>query len=191
MHSTGDRAKTGRKSAIVRGGLRNCRGVRGCAATRLPFEVVGYDVERIIEAKIDETYIARKLRGKMKIKLYPRSIDLCIREDNQLMADAIITREYVPFERAWQMTFIEVCERHQRKGVATKLYERAKEIAAEQGCRLLPHPDLLRDGFAFWMAMDRDALLEVLSHERSREIVEESGGDVEQFAQQLELLRSE
>jgi hypothetical protein len=47
------------------------------------------------------------------------------------------------------------------------------------------------DLFAFCKAMDREALLEVLSDEGAHRIVEEAGGDVDRLAEQIELLRSE
>ena len=155
------------------------------------FEFVECDMERIIEAKTDETDTRENEGMTMKIKVSPRSLEVYISDGDESLGYACLTSEGVPFEKAWQMTFIEVYERHRRKGVATKLYQWAKEFAAERGCRLVPHPDMSWDWFAFCMAMDGEALLEVLSHERSHEIVEESGGDVEQLAQQLELLRSE
>lgn len=127
----------------------------------------------------------------MEIKTYPRGFDLCIVEGNNVIANATITREMVPFEKAWQMTFIEVYEPHCRKGIGTMLYQRAKEIAAERGCRLVPDPDMSWEAFWFWKAMDCEALLEVLGHKHSYQNVQEADGDVERLAQQLDLLRNE
>jgi GNAT superfamily N-acetyltransferase len=86
------------------------------------------------------------------------------------------------------MTFIEVDPAHQRKGIGARLYKKARHDVGKLGCRLLPHPDLTWDGFYFWMSLDPKALLEVLSLESSRGVVEQEGGDVDRFVEQLRLV---
>ena len=133
----------------------------------------------------------------MKIEVNPRAddiatiVEIAMIEEGKVVGDATIIGVGVPFERAWQLTFIEVPhEQNRRKGIATQLYDYAKTYVRERGCRLLPHPDLLWDGFFFWMKLDPDALLEVLSHHTSHGIVQRAGGDEERLVEQLALVRN-
>ncbi len=134
----------------------------------------------------------------MKIRIDPQANDIATiieitmieeGEEGEVVGEATVSCEGVPFERAWQLTYIEVDDQYRRQGIATQLYHCAKAYVRERGCRLLPHPDLLWDGFFFWMKLDPDALLEVLSHHTSRGIVQRAGGDEERLLDQLALVR--
>ena len=115
-------------------------------------------------------------------------MDIQIHEDENLVAEATLTSHVLHFGQAWQMTFLEVPERHRRQGHATKLYHWANDYVMARGCRLLPSPDLSWEGFAFWRAIDREGLCEVLKHESSLGFVEGEGGDSERFTEQLRSL---
>ena len=133
----------------------------------------------------------------MKIEINPpsndiaTSIDISMIKEGEVVGEATVSSVGVPFKRAWQLTFIEVPdEQNRRKGVATQLYNYGKTYVRERGCRLLPHPDLSWDGFFFWVKLDPDALLEVLSHHTSHGIVQRDGGDEERLVEQLALVRN-
>ncbi len=124
----------------------------------------------------------------MKLVCHSRTaetFDMQLTEGNEIIADATFQHSNVPFEKAWEMIFIEVSENHRRRGIATKIYRWARAQAAIRECRLLPGPDLTWDEFYFWMKMDPEAVLEVLTHRNTPHIVEDAVGDLETFKEQL------
>ena len=107
----------------------------------------------------------------------------------QVVAETTLSE--LPFLGPWEMTFISVAKKHLRRGYGTRLYHWAKAYAEERKCRLLPSPDLTWDEFAFWRAMDPEALFEVLNDEGNLELIEDNGGDTERFQKQLSMLEEE
>ena len=84
---------------------------------------------------------------------------------------------------------IEVDEQHRRRGLATRLYEKCRKMAAEHGCALVPSPDMTDDEFALWRALDPTALKATFTNEYAADIIQEADANMDAFEERAEIMR--